>query len=336
VEIASNLEGEPVRLHPQCGGLLITGTSGGGKSTAAAGLIENIIERGFQLCVIDPEGDYADLEGAVVLGDAKSPPRLPEIVELLSKPEQNIVANLLGIDLAERPRFLAEFMPALSSLRVETARPHWLVIDEAHHLLPSAWNGVPLVLPQEFAATILLTVEPEHVAAEALQGIDYVLALGEGADRSVGSFCKAVGEPAPPPFGDTINRGQALLWSRRSLQLRLVSTIQPRQDRQRHSRKYAEGELGEDKSFYFRGPDGALNLRAQNLAIFVQIAEGIDDRTWLHHLRAADYSRWLSDKIKDSQLAEDVASIEEDEALTPSESRRRIKEVVERRYTNPA
>jgi hypothetical protein len=58
------------------------------------------------------------------------------------------------------------------------------------------------------------------------------------------------------------------------------------------------GELGEDKSFYFRSPDGALNLQAQNLAFFLQIAEGIDDRTWLRHLRAGDYSQWRRDKIK--------------------------------------
>jgi hypothetical protein len=167
---------------------LIAGTSGGGKSTAATGVIEKITERGFQFCVIDPEGDYADLEDALVLGDAKSPPRLPEIVELLGKPEQNVVVNLLGIDVAERPRFLVELMPALSRLRVETARPHWLVIDEAHHLLPSNWNGAPLILPQEFAATILVTVQAEHVAAEALQGLEYILALGSEADRVVASF----------------------------------------------------------------------------------------------------------------------------------------------------
>jgi hypothetical protein len=316
--------------------VLIAGTSGGGKSTAATGLIEKIIERGFQLCVIDPEGDYADLEGALVSGDAKSRPRLPEIVELLGKPEQNVVVNLLGVDPAERPRFLSELMPALSHLRVETARPHWLVIDEAHHLLPSAWNGASLILPQEFPATILITVQPEHVAAEALQGIDYLLALGNEADRVVASFCKAVGEPAPAAFDQSIDRGRALFWSRRSRELRMVSTIEPRQDRQRHSRKYAEGELGEDKSFYFRGPDGVLNLRAQNLAFFLQLADGIDDRTWLHHLRAGDYSRWLRDKIKDDELADDVASTEEDESLTPLESRRRIKEAIERRYTSPA
>ena len=61
-----------------------------------------------------------------------------------------------------------------------------------------------------------------------------------------------------------------------------------------------------------------------------------DDRTWLHYLRAGDYSAWLRDKIKDGELADDVASAEKDEALTPSESRRRIKEAIERRYTNPA
>jgi hypothetical protein len=66
---------------------------------------------------------------------------LPEIVQLLEDAAQNAVVNLLGIDIADRPRFLSELLPALSRLRVETARPHWLVIDEAHHLLPSLWKG---------------------------------------------------------------------------------------------------------------------------------------------------------------------------------------------------
>ena len=45
--------------------------SGGGKSTVATGLLERFLERGFQFCVIDPEGDYAEFENAVTLGDAK-------------------------------------------------------------------------------------------------------------------------------------------------------------------------------------------------------------------------------------------------------------------------
>ena len=49
-----------------------------------------------------------------------------------------------------------------------------------------------------------------------------------------------------------------------------------------------------------------------------------------------DYSRWLRDKIKDDELADDVASAEKDEALSLSRSRRRVKKAIERRYTSPA
>ena len=94
--------------------------------------------------------------------------------------------------------------------------------------------------------------------------------------------------------------------------------------------------MGEDRSFYFRGPDSALNLRAQNLSTFVQMASGVDDKTWLHHLRSGEYSRWFRDAIKDEDLAAEAAAIEADDALTARDSRIRFKEIIERRYTAPA
>ncbi len=116
----------------------------------------------------------------------------------------------------------------------------------------------------------------------------------------------------------------------------------PRSDHKRHVRKYAEGELGPDVSFYFRGPDGRLNLRAQNLSLFLQVGEGVDDDTWLHHLRQGDYSRWISKALKDADLARDVATVEaEAEAkdtagLSAGESRARIRAAIEARYTASA
>ena len=95
---------------------------------------------------------------------------------------------------------------------------------------------------------------------------------------------------------------------------------------ERHTRKYAEGELGEDKSFYFRGPDNALNLRAQNLTIFLQMAEGVDDETWRHHLKNHDVSRWMREAIKDEALAGEAQEVEEadrDPAVAPRHSRGR-------------
>jgi adenylylsulfate kinase-like enzyme len=65
---------------------LIAGTSGSGKSTIATGLLERFLDGGFQFCVIDPEGDYAELDNAVSFGDAKHEPRLQEAIELLRQP----------------------------------------------------------------------------------------------------------------------------------------------------------------------------------------------------------------------------------------------------------
>ena len=97
----------------------------------------------------------------------------------------------------------------------------------------------------------------------------------------------------------------------------------PESDRRRHRRKYAEGELGPDKSFYFRGPDGRLNLRAQNLTLFTQLAEGVDDATWLHHLRQQDYSTWIRDAIKDDRLADIVLAVEQRADLLPARAGRK-------------
>ena len=106
---------------------------------------------------------------------------------------------------------------------------------------------------------------------------------------------------------------------------------QRRAEHRRHIRKYTEGELPPDRSFYFRGPEAALNLRAANLLRFCELAEGVDEATWAHHLRHGDYSAWIRDMIKDPDLAEEIGGIER-EALSPAESRSRVLEALRRRY----
>jgi hypothetical protein len=91
--------------------------------------------------------------------------------------------------------------------------------------------------------------------------------------------------------------------------------------------------LSPNESFYFRGPENRLNLRAQNLMIFQQLADGIDDATWTHHLRQGDYSTWFRQKLKDQDLANEAERIEQDARLSPKESRQRMKEAIQNRYT---
>jgi hypothetical protein len=77
-------------------------------------------------------------------------------------------------------------------------------------------------------------------------------------------------------------------------------------------------------------------LRAQNLLLFNQIADGVDADTWLYHLRQGDYSNWLRTSIHDQTLADEVAAIERREAPDAEETRRLIRSAIEQHYTLPA
>lgn len=328
---------EEVRLQPYGMSVLLSGPSGTGKSTFAAGFLERLIEHQYQFCIIDPEGDYPNLERAVVLGDSKGAPTVSEVIQLLEQPEQNAVVNLLGISLEHRPAAFESLLSALLELRARTGRPHWIVIDETHHLLPPSWAPALPALPKKLEGTMLITVHPDKVARAVLSSVDLVIAIGGAPEETIRRFSRALGEPPPSVPSSSLQPGEAVAWRRHPRSEPFwFRSIPPRGERLRHLRKYAEGELPADRSFYFQGADRKLNLRAQNLMLFNQLAEGVDDGTWRYHLRRGDYSRWFREMIKDPELADEAAAIEQDDRLSPKESRARIREKIEARYTGSA
>ncbi len=330
---------DETEVRIDCYGLnvLVAGTSGSGKSTLTTGLLEHLAEAGYQFAVVDPEGDYSTLEGAVVLGEPQQAPTVEGVLDLLAGPRQNVVINLVGIPIEHRPAFFDGLLPRLQELRTRTGRPHWIVVDETHHLMPTAWHPTPLTLPHRLEGMLLITVHPESIAEAMLNAVDLVLAVGESPEQTIRAFCKAVGETPPAVAPTRLEPRAVLAWWRRSNELPIrVRHFSPRSERRRHSRKYAEGNLGPDRSFHFRGPEGKLNLRAENLNLFLQIADGVDDATWMHHLRQGDYSQWFRDKIKDADLAGEAERIEQQSGINPQDSRAAIREAVERRYTLPS
>ena len=100
----------------------------------------------------------------------------------------------------------------------------------------------------------------------------------------------------------------------------------------RHIQKYAVGDL-KSASFWFRGPKQIHNLSASNLSLFCPIGRGIDEETWLFHLRRGDYSRWIRENVKDEDLAELVQQIEQNSNLSPQATRSRICDAIEARHT---
>jgi hypothetical protein len=325
-------DGREVRIPPYDGNVLVAGPSGSGKSTTTTGLLERLAAAGYQFCVVDPEGDYQNLEVAVTLGSPQTPPVAEQVLQVLRRPADSVVVNLLGIPLADRPLFFAGLLPRLQEMRAQTGRPHWLVLDEAHHLLPGIWDPAPLALPQQLVNALLITVHPDAVSPRVLTDVRTAVAVGDSPADTLARFARAVGE-APPQAPET-EAGQVVAWLRGKGEAPFA--LHPevgRTERRRHSRKYAEGELPPDRSFYFRGPEGKLNLRSRNLILFLEMAEGVGDDTWLHHLRRGDYSRWFREAIKDPNLARAAEEVEADRGLSAAESRARIRQAVERHYT---
>jgi hydroxymethylpyrimidine pyrophosphatase-like HAD family hydrolase/energy-coupling factor transporter ATP-binding protein EcfA2 len=329
--------GEEVSIPATGLNVLLAGSSGSGKSTLATGMLERVIEQRYQFCVIDPEGDYEGFAGAVMFGTPQRGPGITEILTALESPDTNLVVNLVGLPLQDRPAFFLALLPALQERRAKSGRPHWILVDETHHLLPREWQPVQAILAQELTGMIYVTVHPDHVAKSVLQTVDVLFSLGDDPMGTISRFCEALGLPVPEAAPLALAHGEAVFWDRRSPELPCKLHIAPCEaDRQRHRRKYAEGELPADRSFFFRGPENALNLRAHNLIIFMQLADGVDDDTWMHHLRRGDYSRWMAEGIKDPHLADAVRRVEQEPSVGAERSRQAIRSAIEERYTVPA
>jgi hypothetical protein len=329
-------DGRPVAVSPYGPRILVCGASGSGKSTLAAGFLERLTDADYRYCLIDPEGDFINAPGALVVGDESKEPTPDEVLDVLRAGESSVVANLLGVPLAERPRFLGPMLARLGENRVKSGMPHFIVIDEAHHMLPEGDVRLDDTVAGLARSVMLLTVHPERLANGVLRTIDELFVVGQGAGDVLRAFSERAGVSPHSVQPEELVAGEAFHWSRREPgTVERVTVSAPKAERRRHERKYASGELGQDKSFYFRGPQGALNLRASNLALFLQMADGVDDATWIHHLKRHDYSRWLRQAIKNDALSWSVYAIETDGSLSVRDSRSRVRSAIEGIYTLP-
>jgi hypothetical protein len=172
------------------------------------------------------------MDGAVVLGTPERPPRPVEVMEVLNGVHDNAIINLAGLDFADRGVFLAELFPLLMELRSRTCRPHWIILDKAHHLLPADRNPIASALPEGVSGLVMASVEPAQIAPAALRHVGEILLMGKQPRALAEEFRLAVGRnTALPKFGDELQEGMGLLWRVRdgvSRALRLIASREPR------------------------------------------------------------------------------------------------------------
>ncbi|HYL79034.1 MAG TPA: HAD hydrolase family protein [Bryobacteraceae bacterium] len=325
---------------PACGNILLTGQSGGGKSTLTVSFLESLFSAGYQFCVIDAEGDYESFPDAVLLGNATHAPSVAEVLKALSPPTQNVVINLLGLELEQRPSFFQTLIARIEELRSSCGHPHCLIVDEAHHFI-SPDHAPPDLHLHEYAddpaaGLTLITVNPSSIPPETLARVRFLAIAGDEPFAALQAFCAGTGVACPDISALRLQPGEMLGWRPGEGAPFAFSAAPSESVRVRHRRKYAEGQLAPDRSFYFRGPQDKLNLRAPNLITFLNLMNGVDSETWLHHLRQGDYSTWFRKEIKDEDLARQAAEIENEPGLSADESRQKMHALITERYTIPA
>lgn len=312
--------------------ILLSGTTKSGKSTLTTYMLEQMLEKHYQFCLIDPEGDYVDLPGVVKIGDNAHPPVLEEVISLLQNPMQSVIVCILAVPLDDRPRFFNTLLSALSQIRKEVGHPHWIIADEAHHMLPAPAAPSFYAIPDDFKNFMFITVSNKGMNEAILNKITLLISTGDDAANALQQFSRFRNIQLQTHTVTPLEKGQAWVWNiENGDNPVLIKTGTPVHVQQRHKKKYATGDM-DYNSFYFRGPEDKLNLKAYNLMIFTQIASGVDNETWLYHLQRKDYSNWLRNSVHDKELADLVDAVENDEKHY-ADSRQMVLEMINERYT---
>ncbi|EHQ30987.1 HAD family hydrolase [Mucilaginibacter paludis] len=332
--IGQNANGSPFAISPYGNNILLSGTSGCGKTTLAAAFIGKLIDRKYQFCLIDPEGDYQDLAGAITVGDSSQPPLIDHVVKVLSQTDENAIVCFLSIPLSDRPAYFKKLRIALTELRKNTGHPHFIIIDEAHHVLPKENTISFNDFPEDFTNIFAITTQPDLLCHDLLKRVDMVLAMGDLPGQTLAVFAGVTGVDITLPNLTEFKKRDALVWQKGTNSISVIKSSEPSQFLMRHKRKYASGDMYSN-SFYFTGPSHHLNLKANNLMIFIQMAAGIDDETWLYHLHRHDYSKWFRNSVKDPKLSLRSEAIENNEP-SAALSRKEIFSLILNRYTLPA
>jgi hydroxymethylpyrimidine pyrophosphatase-like HAD family hydrolase len=319
--LGRDARGESVALAVRGRNVLIAGDPRSGKSWVAGLLCEQLIVQQYCTCILDPEGDYTDLErlpGVIVLGH-EHPPSAAEITRLLRHADVSLVLDLSRQPPADKPAYAHTVLRLLADLRRTTGLPHRVVVDEAHYFLRDA-DDAELLAPSLGGCT-LITYRISSLAPQVLRSAECVIVTRESDPHEAGLLHATFAGAGVA--SDWAARLAALALDEAALlpvtaeaqgQLRLLR-IAPRLTRHvRHRHKYLDVPTVGERAFRFDfgGTPGPV---VASLSHLVRVLACTPAQRIHEHLRRSDLSRWIGDVFGDVTLAGIVRGIEEQHVL---------------------
>lgn len=305
----------------------IVGASGSGKSWLAGLLAEELLRHGYQVCVIDPEGDYRGLQAfphTLLLGGSQtSLPSAHEIITLSEYTNVSLIIDLSGHPLNERLDYVEELIRGLFALRARRGRPHWFLVDEMHSFCPHDGSGLTeaFVHGAQGGGLAAISYQPSWIAPELLQTLNLwlLLRLSDAADFDVLSQTSKLLQDGDfnASHLTRLPLGQAYLCCRTSpnngeltpelINVRPTRRIVPHV---RHLHKYLKAPLPASKRFYFRDADHSSPSRtAASLWEFREALQLVPLESLRYHLKRGDFERWLIGVLHESELARRIRKL---------------------------
>lgn len=340
LELGRTRDGAAARL-PLGGNILVSGDPRSGKSWLGGLVAERLVDAGYSLCVVDPEGDYATLgqrPGVLVLGRGIPLPAPAVVSRLFRRAGCSLVLTLTGLGQEERCRYACAVIEALAAERRQCGLPHWILADEAQYFFHDGASCCASLVG-ETGNLVLVTYRPSLLAESVHATVTTHLVTRTVVDEEryfVDGLLRSHGPTGIVP-------PDALA----ALRMPIAGLLRQTPDGPRwevfepgarvsphthHQRKYADGTLPAEKGFAFRLPGDGVVRAARSIAEFCDAVRAVPIASVQHHLLAGDFSRWAADVLGDAPLAAGLAKLERGAAAGASPSPDEIVAHVEDRY----
>ena len=309
--------GAPLELAVEGRNVLIAGDPRSGKSWAAGLFCEHFMMHDYCTCVIDPEGDYEQLEAlprVLACGGDDPAPSLPDLSRMLRHPDMSVVINLSHVQYKEKVAYLKTLLPMLASLRRSTGLPHRIVVDEAHYFLNE--SNVRELLDLDLGAYTLVTYRPSDLHPDVRRAMEVIcctrISDPQEAKEMQTMFGNGSGDWSATLAG--LADGEAVLLPsapEASGQLQRF-TLGPRLTAHvRHRSKYLDVPMRSGSEFVFTMNGKPVGSPSRTLQEFVSSLESVSPGVLDGHARRGDFSRWIAEGFHDHPLASDVRKVEQ-------------------------
>jgi len=323
ITLGKRMNGSDLIVHPDSllnNRIGIFGSSGSGKSWLGGLLAEELLHLQYQICIIDPEGDYRNLRAfshTLLLGGSEEiPPPGSFISTLAEYSDVSLVLDLSTYDHPQKCRYVYELLKTLFNLRDRKGIPHWFLIDEAQYFCAADQGPIrDLLLEQSDVGGIaLVSYQPSLISPEVMATLDSWMITKMSNPGEMAVLRTYMNDEELYLLDDqqfsNMTTSEVYISSKNGIGNSGMINFSGKQrvlPHIRHLHKYLRAPLPDDKRFYFK--QNGKQLSASSLWDFCKMVTQVSPKVLKYHLDEGHFEKWIQEVLHDEELARRLRKI---------------------------